>query len=246
MRIMLRSARPTNLLSSAMSTLNIKPIKDRTLRANVVEQLREAIVNGDLAPGTKLSEIELSKGLGVSRGPLREAIRELVDQGLIENIPYTGTYVSSISVEKIKELYSFRTEIERFAFSLIWQQRDERFFEQLERQKKRLTRAIEDRDRSAAIFEEIQLHSTVYEHCGHQLLLETWQRLKGRLHFYYTLHQKAHGRCGPRIDAHDDYVRLAGGEDLEAMLEHINSHMQQGYKEVEQLVDTLANQELAK
>ncbi|MGB1237305.1 MAG: GntR family transcriptional regulator [Pseudomonadales bacterium] len=225
-----------------MATLNIKPIKDRTLRANVVEQLREAIINGDLPPGTQLVELQLSKLLGVSRGPLREAIRELVDQGLIENIPYTGTYVSSITIKKIDELYTFRTQLERFAFTLLWPNKSQQFIDELQHQKKRLLRAIEDNDSSAAITEELELHNTVYRHCDHELLQENWYRLKGRLHFYFTLHQKAHHRSGPYMHAHDEYVDLACGDDLEAMLAHVDSHMTQGYDKVKQLVTTIEEQ----
>ena len=222
-----------------MSTLNIKPIKDRTLRANVVGQLREAIINGDLAPGTKLVELQLSKLLGVSRGPLREAIRELVDQGLIENIPYTGTYVSSLTVKKIEELYSFRTQLERFAYTLLWPKKSQQFIDALKLQKKKLLRAIEDNDSAAAITEELELHNTVYKHCEHELLQENWYRLKGRLHFYFTLHQKAHQRSGPLVGAHDEYVSLACGSDLDAMLSHIDQHMKQGYDKVKLLVNTI-------
>lgn len=220
-----------------MALLNLKPIhKDRTLRANVAEQLREAIINGDLPPGTKLVESQLSSLLGVSRGPLREAIRQLVDQGLIESVPYTGTHVANITVKGIQELYSFRTELEQFAFKLIWDRRDEEFKNALTAQLAKLTKAVKDNDREAAIFEELELHSLCYHYSGHELLQDTWQRLRGKLHLYFTLHQKAHNRAGPLVNAHDTYVELALGNDLDAMLEHINDHMQQGYRKVEKLV----------
>ncbi|MGJ8648649.1 MAG: GntR family transcriptional regulator [Marinomonas colpomeniae] len=220
-----------------MSVLNLKPIhKNRTLRANVAEQLKDAIISGDLPPGTKLVESQLSSLLGVSRGPLREAISQLVDQGLIESIPYTGTYVANITVTAIQELYSFRTELEQFAFKLVWEKRDEAFFNELDLQLKKLTQAVKDNDRSATIFEELELHNVVYKHCGHSLLQDSWQRLRGRLHLYFTLHQQAHNRAGPLISAHDKYVNLAKSDSLEAMLDHVTEHMQQGYNKVEQLV----------
>lgn len=223
-----------------MSVLNLKPIhKNRTLRADVAEQLREAIINGDLSPGTKLIESQLSSLLGVSRGPLREAIRQLVDQGLIESIPYTGTYVANITVNAIQELYSFRIELEQFAFKLLWNNRNDDFYNELTLQFQKLTLAVKNNDGIGAIFEELELHNVVYKHCGHELLLETWQRLRGRLHLYFTLHQKAHNRTGPLIHAHDKYVALAHGEDLEAMLDHITEHMQQGYNKVERLVSEI-------
>ncbi len=223
-----------------MSLLNLKPInKDRTLRANVVEQLREAIISGELAPGTKLVESQLSALLGVSRGPLREAIRQLVDQGLIESIPYTGTYVANITVKAIQELYSFRTELEQFAFKLVWENRGEDFRKELNSQLEKLTAAIKSNNKEAAIFEELELHNVVYKHCGHELLQDSWHRLRGRLHLYFTLHQQAHNRTGPYIDAHDKYVTLALGDDLDAMLNHVTEHMQQGYNKVENLVSDI-------
>ena len=231
-----------------MSITNLKPIsKDNTLRASVVEQLREAIIRGELAPGTKLTESLLSSQLGVSRGPLREAIRQLADQGLIETIPYTGTYVANISVQSIQELYTFRIELEQFAFKLVWDKRTPEFYRDINQQLKILTKAIEVQDREAAITEELELHNIVYKYCGHSLLQDTWKRLRGRLHLYFTLHQKAHNRAGPRIDAHDKYVELACGDSLPLMLEHVNDHMQQGYNKVEMLVgliqDSIASSE---
>jgi len=226
-----------------MNGLNIKPIsKTRTLKANVAKQLREAIINGDIPPRTKLIETQLSKTLGVSRGPLREAIQQLIDQGLIENIPYTGTYVTDITVKKIQELYSFRTEMERFAFTIIWEKRTPEFYENLKNQNNRLTKAIKSKDSTSTIFEELELHSVVYNHCGHDLLKENWQRLKSRLHLYFTLHQKAHNRSGPKMKAHDSYVKLATGDNLNIMLEHVSDHMNQGYSKVEEYVQLIEQQ----
>jgi len=227
-----------------MNSLNLKPIeKNRTLRENVVELLREAIISGDIPPKTKLVETQLSEMLKVSRGPLREAIRQLVDQGLIESIPYTGTYVVGIKVKDIQELYSFRTEIERFAFSLVWEKRTEQFRDDLLMQKERLTKAITSGDAAGTIFEELELHNVVYNYCEHDLLKDSWQRIRGRLHLYFTLHQKAHNRSGPGLTAHDEYVRLACENDLNAMLKHVSSHMQQGYAKVEDYV-SMINQHL--
>ncbi|MEO9273792.1 GntR family transcriptional regulator, partial [Marinomonas sp. 5E14-1] len=213
-------------------------------RANVAEQLKSAIINGDLAPGTKLVESQLSDLLGVSRGPLREAIRQLVDQGLIESIPYTGTYVAGVTVKAIQELYSFRTELEQFAFKLIWDRRDENFKNEIKSQLAKLTQAIQNNDCEGTIFEELELHNLAYKYSDHEILQDSWLRLRGRLHLYFSLHQKAHNRAGPKIDAHDKYVTLALGDDLQAMLDHIVEHMQQGYKRVEMLVSDIENNTL--
>jgi DNA-binding GntR family transcriptional regulator len=78
------------------------------------------------------------------------------------------------------------------------------------------------------IEDELHLHSWSYELSGHQLLLQSWNRLMPNLQFYFAMHQQAHDRPGPKRHAHDIYLELACGDDLEAMLEHLLDHMRQG------------------
>lgn len=216
--------------------MEFRPIQSRTLRAQILETLRDAILSGELAPGSQLREATLARSLGVSRGPLREALRELEDEGLVVTVPYTGTFVSEITTAQIREIYSFRTVLERFAYELVWPRRDADFFAELERRHAALTAAIDRGDGTAAIETELRLHSLPYEWAGHSILYKTWQDLQGRLHFYFAIHQKAHGRPGPARDAHDAYVRLAKGNDLGAMHRHIDTHMQQGLDTVLEFV----------
>jgi DNA-binding GntR family transcriptional regulator len=83
-------------------------------------------------------------------------------------------------------------------------------------------------DPLGAIEDELNLHSWCYEVSGHQLLLQSWNRMRPNLQFYFAMHQQAHERRGPLRQAHDTYIRLAGGNDLDAMLEHLVDHMRQG------------------
>ncbi|MGR5470004.1 GntR family transcriptional regulator, partial [Vibrio astriarenae] len=80
--------------------------KERTKSKTLMSSLVEAIVNGDIPPGTKISEPELAKQYQVSRGPLREAMMRLEGLGLIERIPHVGARVITFSPEKLIELYS--------------------------------------------------------------------------------------------------------------------------------------------
>lgn len=198
----------------------------------MVEHLRDAILAGEIAPGAKLIEADLSRQLGVSRAPLREAIRELVEQKLLKSVPYTGTFVPEITASELNEIYSMRAVLESFAFRLLWDRRDAGFREELNRRYQALLDAIDADDGGAAIKTEMALHSYGYEFAGHRILLDTWQALRGRLQFYFAIHQQAHRRHGPRRDAHDHYVELAVGDDLDAMLEHIQTHMRQGLNAV--------------
>ncbi len=224
-----------------MPAINTKPvftaIPARTRRDHVVEHLRDAILAGEIAPGAKLIEADLSRQLGVSRAPLREAIRELVEQKLLQSVPYTGTFVAEITARELDEIYSMRAVLESFAFRLLWDRRDASFREELNRRHQALLGAIDAGDGGAAIKTEMHLHSYAYEFAGHRILLDTWQALRGRLQFYFAIHQQAHHRHGPRRNAHDLYVEMARGDDLNVMLEHIQTHMRQG---LDAVIDYLA------
>ncbi|EGR0727777.1 GntR family transcriptional regulator [Vibrio cholerae] len=92
--------------------------KESTKSENLTEYLIEAIVEGQLAPGSKISEPELAKQFQVSRGPLREALMRVEGLGLIERIPHIGARVIQLSPTKLVELYSVREALEGMAARL--------------------------------------------------------------------------------------------------------------------------------
>ena len=202
-----------------------------TFRAHIAERLRAAILAGELAPGAALVETALAAQFHVSRAPLREALRQLIEEGLVVTVPYTGTRVVDLSVDDVREIYSMRITLERFAFEQVWPKRDAAFGRELKRRKAALIAAIDRKNDQACIDLELELHGLVYEACGHRLLQQTWAGLRGRLQLYWAAHHRAHGMRGPKRDSHNSYVTAALGEDLEKMKKEIGEHMKRG-KEV--------------
>ena len=101
--------RPTEL----KSTLRIEDVP--TVRAIVARKLREAIMSGNLKPGQRLVERELCEMMGVSRPSIREALRLLEADGLVNTVPHRGPMVSTISLEEARQLYAARAVLEGFA-----------------------------------------------------------------------------------------------------------------------------------
>lgn len=194
-------------------------------------------MNGTLEPGSQVIETRLASQFGVSRGPLREAIRQLIDEGLLFSKSYTATFVTELSKDDVREIYSIRTVLETFAFELVWDRREEAFRMEIERRHRALLEAIDRREDEESILAELKLHSLVFEQAGHKLLLSMWNSLRGRLQLYWAAHHRAHGRRGPRRAAHDDYVRLATGNSLEKMKAEITDHMQRGAERTEAFLD---------
>jgi DNA-binding GntR family transcriptional regulator len=208
-------------------------LRKSTFRQHIAERLRAAILSGEIAPGAQLVETTLAAQFDVSRGPLREALRELIEEGLLVTVPYTGTHVIALTVDDIREIYSMRVTLERFAFEQAWSRRDAAFVRELNRRNAVLTQAIDAGDDAASILAELDLHGLVYETTGHKLLQRTWQSLRGRLQLYWAAHHRAHASRGPRRDSHDSYVQAAQGEDLQLMLAEITNHMGRGAERTE-------------
>ena len=95
------------------STLRIEDVP--TVRAIVARKLREAIMSGNLKPGQRLVERELCEMMGVSRPSIREALRLLEADGLVNTVPHRGPMVSTISLEEARQLYAARAVLEGFA-----------------------------------------------------------------------------------------------------------------------------------
>ena len=228
---------PEDCQQSTMAVSDLlEPVAKSTLRARIAERLRAAILAGDIPPGTPLVETSLSERFNVSRGPLREALRQLIEEGLVVTVPYTGTHVASLSVDDVREIYSLRTALEIFAIEQAWDRRDDRFRRELVRRNETLLATIDAGDDRESIETELAFHGLVYEASGHRLLQRAWHGLRGRLQLYWAAHHRAHGRRGPRRDAHDSYIAAVLGDDLVAVRAEIADHMRRGAEQTEKFL----------
>ena len=105
---------------------------EQTLPEQLLADLQERIIDGDLAPGSRLAEADLAAGYGVSRGPLREAIRRLEARGLVEAAPRTGARVVELNPERLQALYHTREALEGMAARLAAQSMSEAAISDLE------------------------------------------------------------------------------------------------------------------
>jgi DNA-binding GntR family transcriptional regulator len=118
-------------------------------------KLFHEIVDGDIAPGTVLAEVEQSTRLGVSRTPLREALSRLTADGLVESAPGRGVVVTEISLENITELYEVREALEEQAARLAAQRRDPKVFIRIAEQFADADRLIESGEEGVRHYYEL-------------------------------------------------------------------------------------------
>jgi len=91
---------------------------EQTITSDISEKLINAIVNGDIPPGSKLSEPKLAQQFNISRGPLREAIRRLEGLNLVSHVPREGVKVVTLTLKEVIEIYHVREALEGLAAGL--------------------------------------------------------------------------------------------------------------------------------
>lgn len=215
-----------------MSKTEFEPIVDTTRRAEIVGRLRRAILTGQLEPGQKVNELRISGEMCVSRAPLREAIRELVQEGLLTNIPYAGAYVINVTAKDIEDAYALHHVLEDFAIERVWPLRNEHFAAELDRRHAEVKHATVALDLTRQIETALRLHGLIYEWADNALVLDIWQRLASRLQMYFALHQRARNEPVPDVDMHEDYVRLLKGDDVAVAKRHASEHIDWDFEEL--------------
>ena len=99
--------------------ITIKKVQKRSAEAQAADRLRDAIISGDIPLGARLTEIQVSEKVGVSRGTIRTAFHQLVQEGLLVQVPYTGWTVMTLSASDAWELYTLRASLEALASRLV-------------------------------------------------------------------------------------------------------------------------------
>lgn len=156
-------------------------VKAETLRSQVENQLRQAIVNGVLQPGQKLVERELCEMLGVSRPSLREALRRLEAEKLIVNVPHRGPEVATITLTQARDLYAMRRLLEGFAAHEFTRLASETQVKTLARAVKRLREAGQKNNRAGVLEAKADFYNCLLGGCGNALVQEILGGLLSRV-----------------------------------------------------------------
>lgn len=146
-------------------------------------RLRTAILEGHFSPGERLRENELAIALGVSRGPIREALVKLEREGLVIIRPHRGAFVARLSLEDLEEVFTLRLAIEQLAVTRCIHFNDSELASKLERAVAKMDGAV-DQDMSEldAADLDLQLHDLIYEGSRHKRVQDVWSMIRPQIH----------------------------------------------------------------
>lgn len=148
-----------------------------TLNERVYQQIRDAVLVGDLSPKARLDEQALADDMGVSRTPIREAIGKLTTEGLVEYRPYQGSFVRSFTAQQVNDLYEVRKALESLAVRLAVPQLSEPQVADLRGILDEIHHAHERGDLIAYGDADRRFHNTIAAYSGNQTLIESLDRL---------------------------------------------------------------------
>lgn len=152
-------------------------ILQESLVSLAANEIRKLIVSGELGPGDKLNEPPLAERLGISRPPLREALRVLESERLLEQTPRRGYRVVAMTDADVEEIYSLRRALEMFALDLLLAQRDAAAFDALDPIMVTMRAAAKRGDSAAVVQANVQFHTGIVEAAGHGRLTDAYRTL---------------------------------------------------------------------
>lgn len=187
---------------SDLLTENI-PARDLVLR-----KLRRAILTGRFRPGQRLRERELVERMGVSRTPIREALRKLELEGLVTTVPYKGPVVTRPTLTDARELYEARAALEGQAVALFTRRGDPVAIGRLRNWIERGQRAVARRQSAGVLAANNAFHDTLAGGCGNALLQAMISNLRDRIVLLRVKSLRYPGRQARSIAEHRAIVRL--------------------------------------
>ena len=197
------------------------------LRDVVFQNLRQAILRGELKPGERLMEIQLANKLGVSRTPIREAIRKLELEGLVLMIPRKGAEVAEISEKSLREVLEVRRSLEELAIELACQRITPEELTALEEAENRFARAVEDGEVMAIAESDENYHELIYQATANDRLVQILNNLREQMYRYRLEYIKDEDRRQILVVEHEHILRAVRRRDIadakSAVREHIDN-----------------------
>jgi DNA-binding GntR family transcriptional regulator len=206
------------------------------LRDVIFETLRKAIVTGEIKPGERLMEVSLAEQMGVSRTPVREAIRRLEAEGLVTMTPRKGTHVSHLSIKDIMDVLEVRTVLDKLATDLAAKRIQPVQIKSLEAAHKGFINCVENNNIDGAVRKDVEFHDIIYAASGNPRLIAVATSLREHVYRFRVLYMKDNLIAENVLNEHEEILSaLRKAESQKASVlaeEHIRNQM-------ESIIDTV-------
>lgn len=202
------------------------------LRDVVFNTLRNAILTGELSPGERLMEIKLADKLGVSRTPIREAIRKLELEGLVVNTPRKGAEVANISAADLRDVLEVRRSLEILAINLACQKMTSESLEELYKNIQEFKRSIDSKGATDIAYTDVGFHDIIYKSTSNNRLIQILNNIREQMYRYRLEYIKDRESWKTLVDEHMAIYESIKNRDSDAAVRAILIHIDNQEKKI--------------
>jgi DNA-binding GntR family transcriptional regulator len=197
----------------------------KPLREVIFNTLREAIIVGELKPGERLMEVQLSEKMGVSRTPVREAIRKLELEGLVNMVARRGAQVADLSVKDIMDVLEVRASMDGLATALSSTRITQDEMKELKHIQSQFASYVEKDNLQGSIKKDVEFHDVIYRSSRNEKLIQISSNLREQIQRFRVIYLKDYSSPKDIIKEHADIYEAILGKDPElargAAVKHI-------------------------
>ena len=211
-----------------------QPIARRSLHDEVVTRVRDMIIEGTLAPGTRVNETHLGQTLGVSRTPLREALKFLASEGLIELVAARGAVVKKFSAKDVRDMLDVLAVLESFAARLACREASDAAIADVRRIHDRMAELYAVRDRLEYFKLNQRIHSAFLRLSGNAALESAHASIQSRLKRIRYIGNQEPEKWADAMAEHETMIRCLEARDGDGLAAVVTQHMERTWERVRQ------------
>ncbi len=206
------------------------------LRDVVFHTLREAILKGELKPGERLMELQLAGKLGVSRTPIREAIRMLEQEGLAVTIPRRGAEVAKMTEKDMEDVLQIRDALDELAVSIACRQMTAEQLDTLRRTMQEFALYTKTGDVRKIAEADVKFHDIIYQSTGNPKLVSMLSNLREQMYRYRVEYLKDERNYPALIQEHSEIVEGLSDKDLPKVTAAMHKHVRNQVTAVKEMI----------
>lgn len=195
------------------------------LRDVVFNTLREAILRGDLVPGERLMELQLAAKLGVSRTPIREAIRMLEQEGLAITIPRKGAIVAGMTEKDMQDVLEIREALEELSVQVACDKITDEEIAELQKNMKNFEHSLKSGDLKKMAHADVEFHDVIYRATDNPKLINMLNNLREQMYRYRVEYLKNPQNHEQLLHEHEAIYKGIVEKDKSAVTEMIRKHI---------------------
>ena len=211
------------MMEEALSSVTLE--RGRTLAEQTCVQLRDMIVSGAIPANTMLSEYDLARRLAISRSPLREAVQQLKEEGLLESSGSRGLKVPPIDRQFVKNLYEVRHALEVKAASLAPIPLDEKVLAEASEKMRLVRTALDSGDGGPFTAGDFDFHDLYIDRCGNPLLQKQIERIRINIRRVQIFANPLTAHIEASYDEHEQILRALEQGDREQLVLRVGEHI---------------------